>query len=95
MDEDEALVHSIGMHAVTALKEKNLRQLTATYDASTRECAITVCLKDDTEECYLDAVGQLADLQILFQAEVQLTYSFEEYVHEHATKASERQFSFA
>ncbi|SKB37520.1 hypothetical protein SAMN05660916_00579 [Arthrobacter sp. 31Cvi3.1E] len=94
MDEDEALVHSVGMHAVFALKEENLRQLTATYDGSTRECAISVCLRNETEECYLEAVGHLADLQILFQSEVHLTYSFDEYVHEHTAKASERQFSF-
>ncbi|WP_313812972.1 hypothetical protein [Glutamicibacter sp.] len=96
MDNAEALVHSIGLHAVSGIGKENLRALEVALDSDSHEAHIAVVLRHESEEQILRTTDKLNDLQILFLGEASIEWSFEEAGSRTRTvRATEKQYQYA
>ncbi|WP_461634517.1 hypothetical protein [Glutamicibacter soli] len=96
MDNAEALVHSIGLHAVSGIGKENLRALEVALDSENNEAHITVVLREETEDQILRSTDKLNDLQILFLGEASIQWTFEESGSRTRTvRATEKQYQYA
>lgn len=94
MDEFEALVHSLGEHALDYLRRENLKSLAISADAISMSAHIEVCLEDNSHKSQLLAIEKLVELRRMFLDELSIDYVF---VDESSCgiPAESREFSYA
>lgn len=95
VNELDALTQSIGEHAVQALGEDRLRELSVVLYTHDMTCMVTVCLEENTDAEQQEALESLFDVQGLFFEDVSMSFDFGA-VDEASVAVSEmqRQFSY-
>ena len=95
VNELDALTQSIGEHAVQALGEERLSELSVVLYTNDMTCMVTVCLQENTDAEQQEALELLFDVQGLFFEDVSMSFDFGA-VDDARVEVSEmqRQFSY-
>lgn len=76
MDEFEAVIHSLGEHAVDYLGKDQLRQLAVFGDPLTGSARIEIVLAENSWDEQTRAIDKMLELRLMFLEELSFEYDF-------------------